>query len=105
MVGSPDTSSYSTHVLQWKQAGRMWLRRHGLSCLYGAQQPDATHRRLRLKLLRVLERRVKAGVDRYLIAGDELVRFVGHPNHLLQFLEHRGRHALAERGGGVGSDA
>jgi len=49
--------------------------------------------------------RGKALVDFDLIAGDELVGFVGHADDGLKFLEHGVGHALAKGGSGVGSDA
>src|SRR5215469_14722647 len=58
-----------------------------------------------LTLPRRVERWLEARVDHYLVASDQLVRFVRHPDYLLELLEHRRRHPLAERGRGMGGDA
>ena len=52
-----------------------------------------------------VEGRLEAGVDGDLIAGDELVSFVGHADDLLEFLKHFRGHAFAEGRGGVGVNA
>jgi hypothetical protein len=44
-------------------------------------------------------------VDFDLVAGDELVGFVGHADDGLEFLEHGVGHTLGKGGSGVGSDA
>jgi hypothetical protein len=52
-----------------------------------------------------IQRRPELLVDFNLIAGDELVRFVGHANDGLQLLEHSLGHAFFESGSGVRGDA
>src|SRR6516165_1806160 len=104
MVGSPCISSYSTQVLQWKQSCRMCLGRNVFSCREATVPEDrlgAASPRAVLKLLRCVERGLEARVDHYLVASDELVRFVRHPDYLLELFEHRRRHPLAERGRGM----
>lgn len=49
--------------------------------------------------------RLKLLVDFDLIAGDDLVGFVGHADYCLQFVKHGVGHALLERGCGVRGDA
>ena len=50
------------------------------------------------------KRRHEAFVDFDLIAGDELVGFIGHANDGLEFLEHGVGHALAKGGSSVRRD-
>ncbi len=51
------------------------------------------------------KRGLEALVDFDLIAGDELVGFVGHADDGLQFFEHRVGHSFAEGGSGVRGNA
>ena len=57
--------------------------------------------------MRVLARKrwLETLVDFDLIAGNELVGFIGHADDGLQFLEHGVGHSFAEGGSGVRSDA
>src|SRR6266850_1589563 len=78
-------ASHSTRVLPWKH----WPKGQGVG---------------RADFL-AGKRRHEALVDFDLIAGDQLVGFVGHANDGLEFLEHGVGHALAEGGRGVRCDA
>ncbi len=57
------------------------------------------------RLLGDREGRKKALVHGHLVAGDELVGFIGHADDRLKLLEHFPSHAFGEGGGGVGGDA
>ena len=52
-----------------------------------------------------VERRLEAGVQGNLVAGDQFVGFVGNADHRLQLLEHFRGHAFGEGGSGVGINA
>jgi len=52
-----------------------------------------------------VERRLEAGVQGNLVAGDQFVGFVGHADHRLELLEHFLGHALGESRCRMGSDA
>ena len=60
---------------------------------------------LRVETVLTVQRRAELLVDFYLVAGDELVRLVGHPDDGLQLLEHGVGHAFFESGGRVRGDA
>src|SRR5712692_5926511 len=53
----------------------------------------------------IFERGLELRVDLDLVAGDQLVGFVGHADHRLQFVEHRVGHAFATSGSGMRGDA
>ena len=116
MVGLARSGPYSTYVLRWKhRAGK--AEPNGICNTEGTEEDtestesgrrspcrgDRTPRALGLELQ--IEGGLEAVVDGYLIAGDEFIGFVGHADHLLEFLEHFRSHAFAEGRSSVRDDA